>query len=144
MAIVGGTIVLVLLSIAVVAIFGRSRPAQPADPNSPAGVAQAYVEAVRNGELERSRGYLTREAVAQTQRDRPTNFAVSSDDNVRIVIDTVSATDTTAEVRVTVTRFYPRSGPFSSSSTYRDIRIRMIREDGSWKITQPLDFYSFS
>jgi hypothetical protein len=144
MAIVGGTVVLVLLSIAVVAVFGRSRATPPADPSSPAGVAQAYVEAVRNGELERSRGYLTRDAVAQTQQNRPTSYAVSSDDNVRIVIDTVSVTDTAAEVRVTVTRFYPRSGPFSSSSTHRDIRIRMIREDGVWKITQPLDFYSFS
>lgn len=144
MAIVGGTVVLVLLSIVVVAVFGRSRTAPPADPNSPVGVAQAYVDAVRNGETERSRTYLTAEARAQASRSQTPSYATTSDDNLRIVIDTISATDTTAEVRVTVTRFYPRSGPFSSSSSHRDVRLRMIREDGAWRITQPVDSYSFS
>ena len=55
LAIVAGTILLVVAAIVVVFLFGRARTAPPADPNSPAGVAQTYIEAVRAGDMTRAR-----------------------------------------------------------------------------------------
>jgi len=145
LAIVAGTVLLVVVSILVVFLYGRARTSPPADPNSPAGVVQAYVEATRNGEVEKARGYLTREARAQAEaRDRQNTYRPTVDDNVRIVIEPATVTDTTAEVKVSISRFYARSDPFSSSNYHRDTSVRLVREDGAWRISQPLDAYAFS
>jgi hypothetical protein len=144
MAIVAGTILLVLASIAVVFMFGRTEPSPPSDPNIPAGVVYAYVEAIRAGDMERARSYLTREARAQAlARDRQDTYRPSRDDNVRIVVETVTMTETTAEVKVTISRFYARSDPFSSSTSHYDVTVRLIREDGAWRISQPIEPYTF-
>ena len=106
LAIVAGTILLVVLSVVVVFVFGRARTSPPPDPNSPAGVVYAYVEAVRAGDVERARSYLTRQARTEAEsRDRQSTYRPSRDDNVRIVVEPVTQTDTTAEVKVTISRF---------------------------------------
>lgn len=144
LAIVAGTIVLVLASIVVVFVFGRARTSPPPDPNSPAGVVHAYVEAVRDGDIERARTYLTRTARAEVEvRDRQSSYRPTRDDNVRIVVETVSTTETSAEVKVTISRFYARSDPFSSSTSHYDTSVRLTREDGSWRIAQPIEPYTF-
>ena len=145
LAIVAGTILLVVLSVVVVFTFGRTRTTPPPDPNSPAGVVHGYVEAVRAGEIERSRGYLTRAARAEAEaRDRQSTYRPSRDDNVRIVVEPVTQTETTAEVKVTISRYYARSDPFSSSTYHNDTTVRLIREDGAWRISQPIEPYQFS
>jgi len=144
LAIVAGTVLLVVASIVAVFLFGRSRPAPPPDPNSPAGVVHAYVEAARDGDMERARSFLTREARAEVEaRDRQNTYRPTRDDNVRIVVQTVSTTDTTAEVKVTISRFYARSDPFSSNTSHRDVTVKLIREDGAWRISQPVEPYTF-
>jgi hypothetical protein len=143
LAIVAGTVVLVAVAILAVFLFARDRTGAPADPNSPAGVVQAYIEAVRGGDIERSRTYLTREARAQAEaRDRQSTYPQSRADNLRIVVETVSSTDSTAEVKVTLSRFYARSDPFSSGTSRYDLTVRLIREDGAWRMTQPIEPYS--
>jgi hypothetical protein len=143
LAIVAGTVVLVVAAILTVFLFGRDRTMAPADPNSPAGVVQAYIEAVRSGDSERSRSYLTREARAQAEaRDRQSTYPRTRTDNLRIVVETISSTDTAAEVKVTLSRFYARSDPFSSGTSRTELTIRLIREDGVWKMTQPIESYS--
>ena len=145
LAIVAGTILLVVVSIVVVFLFGRARTAPPPDPNSPAGVVHAYVEAVRAGEMEQARSYLTRTARAQAEsRDRQDSYRPPRDENVRIVVETVSSTETAADVKVTISRFYARSDPFSSSTSHYDVTVKLIREDGVWRISQPIEPYSFS
>ena len=144
LAIVAGTALLVVVSIAVVLLFGRARPAPPADPSSPAGVVQSYVEATRNGDQEKARTFLTREARAEAlARDRQNPGRPSIDDNVRIVVNTVSTTDTTAEVKLTISRFYARSDPFSSNTSHYDITVKLLREDGEWRISQPVEPFGF-
>src|SRR5688572_15671799 len=145
LAIVAGTILLVVVSVAVVFLFGRARTSSPPDPNIPAGVVHAYVEAVRAGEMERARSYLTRAARAQAgSRDRQDSYRPPRDDNVRIVVETVSSSETAADVKVTTSRFYARSDPFSSSTSHYDVTVKLIREDGVWRISQPIEPYSFS
>jgi hypothetical protein len=144
LAIVAGTILLVVVSVVAVLLFGRARATPPPDPNSPAGVVYAYVDSVRAGEIEKARGYLTRAARAEAEaRDRQNTYRPSREDNVRIVVDTVAMSDTSAEVKVTISRFYARSDPFSSSTSHYDTTVRLVREDGAWRISQPVDPYTF-
>jgi hypothetical protein len=138
LAIVVGTLLLVAVGVVVVFTFGRSRPVQPVDPNSPAGVVHGYVEAVRAGDADRARTYLTRQAqVDFDSRLRTSPIRPSPNDRIRIVVETVSVTDTTAEVKVTISHFYAGRDPFSSNTSHRDLITRLIREDGAWKLSVP-------
>jgi hypothetical protein len=140
-----GTLLLVLVSIAVVFVFGRGRTAPPADPSSPAGVTQAYVEAVRAGDTAKARSFLARQALGEFDRQTRTSpLRATADEHLRIVVETTSVTETTAEVRVTVSHFYTSSDPFSSGTSHRDIVTRLIREDGVWKLSQPPQPYEIA
>ena len=137
LAIVAGTLVLVVVSVASVLMLGRSRPS-PADPNGPAGVVYGYIEAVRAGDTARARGYLASQARADfDDRNRQSPIRPTPDDQVRIVVETTAATDTSAEVKVTISRFYARSDPFSSGTSHHDVTARLVKEDGAWKISVP-------
>src|SRR6266536_6084168 len=102
--IVGGAILLIVVSTMIVLLVGRARPAPPADPNGPAGVVQAYVEALRAGDLERARSHLTRQARATSESRDRTPYAPAVNDNVRIVVETASVEGDTAQVKVTISR----------------------------------------
>jgi hypothetical protein len=142
--IVGGVVLLIVLGVVVVLTMGRPRPAPPADANGPAAVVQAYVEAIRAGNTEKARTYLSREALtAEQSRNRPP-YASNVNDNVRILVEPVSSTEDTADVRITISSFNSRSEPFSASSSNRSIRVRLVREDGAWRVNQPLEPYQVS
>jgi hypothetical protein len=145
LGIVVGTLLLVAIGVVVVFTFGRSRPVQPADPNSPAGVVHAYVEAIRAGDVDKARSYLTRQAqVDFDSRQRSSPLRPSPNDRMRIVVETVATTDTTAEVKVTISQFYANRDPFSSNTYHRDVIARLIREDGAWKLSVPPQAYELS
>ncbi len=140
--IVVGTLLLIVVSVIVVFMLGRTRTAPPADTSTPAGVVQAYIEALRLGEVDRSRTYLTREARADAEaRDKTNTYRPTPQNNVRIVVEQVSVSETRAEVKVTTSRFYASSDPFSSGSSHYDTTVNLVREDGAWKITQPFETY---
>jgi hypothetical protein len=145
LAIVGGTLLLVVIGVALVFVLGRSRSTSPADPNSPVGIVQAYIEAVRAGDAERARSYLTGPGLDEFDRQtRITPLRPTADEHLRIVVDTTSVTDSAAEVRVTVSRFYTRSDPFSSGTSHRDIIVRLVRDNGVWKLSQPPQPYELA
>lgn len=145
LAIVAGTLLLVLVSITLVFALGRGRAAPPVDPSSPAGVTQAYIEAVRAGDTEKARSYLARQALDEFDRQtRISPLRPTADEHLRIVVETTSVSDTAAEVRVTVSHFYTRSDPFSSGTSHRDIITRLVREDGVWKLSQPPQPYEIA
>src|SRR5438132_5897598 len=70
LAIVLGALALIAAGIAVVLVLGRGPAPPPPDPNSPVGVVQAYVEALRDGDVERARSYLSQSARAELDRSR--------------------------------------------------------------------------
>jgi hypothetical protein len=145
LAIVAGVVLLILVSIVVVFTTRGPRPTPPADPASIVGIVQGYVEATRAGDAEKARSFLTREARAQSEeRSKQNPYSPTYDNNVRIIVEATAQTETTAEAKVTVSRFYANSDPFSSSTSHRTITVRLIREDGQWRITQPLEPYQFS
>ena len=145
LAIAGGAIILILISIVVVFMTRSPRPTPPADPASIVGVVQGYVEATRAGDAEKARSYLTR--AARTESELPANrnlYQASSDRDVRIIVEAVSETETTAEAKVTISRFYARSDPFSSNTYHRTVTVTLLREDGQWRISQPISPYQFN
>lgn len=147
LAIVGGVILLILVSVVLVLTTRSPRPAPPADPASVVGVVQGYVEATRAGDGEKARSFLSRDARAQAEarnRQNPNTYSPAFDDNVRIIVEATTQTDTTAEAKVTISRFYGRSDPFSSGVSHRTVTVKLIREDGQWRITQPTEPYQFN
>lgn len=148
LGIVAGSVTLVLVGIAAVFFVGRPRPTQTFDPSSPAGVVQAYVEAIRAGDRERAYDLLSRSARTEIQRDatrqRFPSASDSDDTGRRIVIEPISETGDTAEVKVTISRFATRSDPFSSGTYHRDLTVRLVREGGTWRISQPAEPYQYT
>ena len=88
--------------------------------------------------IDKARGYLSRQArAAFDDRNRQSPMRPTADEHLRIVVETTTATETSAEVKVTISRFYARSDPFSSSTSHRDVTAKLVMEDGAWKISQP-------
>jgi hypothetical protein len=56
----------------------------------------------------------------------------------RVLFDRTEADGDRARVHLTVEEYFG-GGPFGGGETYRSPReIRMVREDGSWRIDEPL------
>ncbi|MGE3273437.1 MAG: hypothetical protein AB7P40_32180 [Chloroflexota bacterium] len=145
LAIVIGAVLLIVLGVAVVLLNRKPAATPPADPASVNGVVQRYVEAMRAGDLDTARSLMTSEARADSQsRDGQNPYRASADDNVRIIVETASQTETTAEAKVTISRFYARSDPFSSNTSHRTVTVKLLREDGEWRVSLPTSPYSFS
>ena len=144
LAIVLGALALIAAGVAVVLLVGRA-PAPAPDPASPAGVVQAYVEALRAGEVERARGYLSQSARIEVERDRaplPRYYPPGGTER-RILIETAEVGEERALVRVTISSFAARSEPFTSSTYHQEVDVRLVREAGQWRIAQPTDPFPF-
>lgn len=139
--IVVGAIALVIIGV-VVAVMGGRSPA-PVDPNSPAGVVAAYVEATRTGDYDAADAKLSRAAIAQRDRDRTVRRPIgpASDSNVSIAVETTRQTDDSATARLTVTRFYGSPSLFGSNRSTSEYLVPLVREDGAWRINQPIYEY---
>jgi hypothetical protein len=145
LAIVVGALALIVGGVALVLVLGRA-PAPPRpDPASPAGVVQSYVEALRAGELDRARGLLSSSARAQLDRDRDSfpRYYTPSGVERRILIEPIEVADDRATVRVTISTFSARSEPFSSSTYHQEVEVRLVREEGQWRVSQPIEPYPF-
>ena len=145
--IIAGSVLLIALAVAAVFLAGRRPPRPPADPSSPAGVVQAYVEAIRSGDLQRAHGYLSRAAQASlplsTYRERFPRHVEPTSSDQRILIEPIVIEADRAEVKVTISRFSARSDPFSARTFHRDVTVRLVREDGAWRVDQPAEPYPF-
>ena len=143
--IVVGALALIAAGIAVVLVLGRGPAPPPPDPNSPVGVVQAYVEALRDGDVERARSYLSQSARAELDRSRDAFPRYYQSDSVqqRILIELVEIEGDHARVRVTISSFSARTEPFSSSAYHREVDVRLVREGGQWRIAQPVEPFPF-
>jgi hypothetical protein len=142
--IVLGAILLIALGILAVVLAGRAPAPAAADPASPAGVVQAYVEALRAGETDRARTYLSQSARDQLDKQgSPRPYHPGSAPERRIVIDPVEVGADRARVKVTVSAFTTRTEPFSSSTYHNEIDVRLVRENGQWRISVPIEPFPF-
>ena len=147
LGIIVGSVLLVALAVAAVFLLAGRQPSPPADPASPVGVVQAYVEAIRSGDLARAHGYLSSAAQAAlpvaTYRERFPRYGESGSADQRILIEPMVTETDRAEVKVTISRFSARSDPFSARTYHRDVTVRLVREDGAWRVDQPAEPYPF-
>ncbi len=143
--IVAAAVLLIGVGIAAVLLVGRLPSSPPVDPSSPVGVVQAYVQALRAGDLERAYGYLSRSAQKSvpldTYRQRFPHYYEPAATDQRLLIEPVTVGSDAAEVKVTISRFSARSDPFSASSSHRNVTVRLVKEDGVWRVNQPLEPY---
>jgi hypothetical protein len=145
--IVAGAVLLVLAGVAAVFLAGRAPATPTADPDSPAGVVQAYVEAVRAASPDRAYALLSREAQAATSLDQYRRQLLRpyapEDSDVRLLIEPATVGADTAEVKVTISRFAPRPEPFSAGTYHRTVTVQLAKEDGVWRIKQPTAPFAF-
>lgn len=142
-AIAAGAVALIVFGIAVVLLVGRVAPPL-ADPTSPVGVVQTYVEALRSGDQEKARSLLSQSARQQLDRSRDTfpRYYESYPDR-RVLIQPVSQSADRAEVKVTISTFSARSEPFSTSTYHREVQVFLVKEPDGWRINQPVEPYPF-
>src|SRR6266536_1669048 len=88
--IVIGTIALIVVGVVAVGVAARAPASPAADPNSPIGVVQSYVEALRAGDDARARSFLTQSARDAIDKQQfPRGFRPPSARERRIVIEPV-------------------------------------------------------
>jgi hypothetical protein len=145
LGIVGGSVGLIAIGIVAVVLAARG-PAPPAvDPDSPVGVVQAYLEAVRSGDSPRARGLLTtsaRETFDRQKESHPRPVQAGGTQR-RILIEPVETGPERAEVKVTVSRTSARSEPFSTGAYHQELNARLVREGGAWRLAQPIEPWAF-
>jgi hypothetical protein len=146
LGIIIGAAALVVAAIALV-LFGRPAPATPADPASPVGVVQAYIQAIWAGDVERAYGYLSsdaQQALPLTDyRKTFTRGPYETDSERRLIIEPVSETPTRSEVKVTISRLAVREGPFATSTYHYDVTVILVRQADAWRVDVPAEPYPF-
>jgi hypothetical protein len=147
LGIVAGAVLLMALGVVAVFVAGRTPAAPPADPATPVGVVQSYVEALRTSDADRAYTYLSRSAQAAVSLDeyrrqlhRP---FVPPTAEQRVLVEPLTQGADRAEVKVTISRFTARVEPFSANTYHRDTTVHLIHEDGAWRINQPTGPYPF-
>jgi len=144
--IVAGAILLMIVGIATVFLASRIPPPPTPDANSPAGVVQAYIEALRSGNADRAYSFLSRSAQASLPadqyRERFPRFAPPSE-ATRLLIEPVKVGPDIAEVKVTISRFSAGGAPFSAETFHQEVTVRLVTEDGAWRINQPVEPFRF-
>ena len=147
-AIVLGALALIALGIAAVLVTARAPAPPPPDPTSPVGVVTAYIGTLRAGDAERARSFLSqsaREALDRT-RDQFPRYVDSPTSDRRVLIEPVEITAPAdgperAIVKVTISTFSARSEPFSANTYHHEVEVRLVKENGQWRIAQPIDPY---
>jgi hypothetical protein len=61
----------------------------------------------------------------------------------RILIEPVEVGADHARVKVTVSSFSARSEPFSTGTYHNEVDVRLVRENGQWRISTPTEPFPF-
>jgi hypothetical protein len=137
-----GILALVAIAAAVVLLLGGREPESfPAD--SAEGVVQRHLSAFEEGDLEAAHTYFSSEVRSEMDLDAYEQVArdygmFPPESSRRVLFDRTEADGDRARVHLTVEEYFG-GGPFGGGETYRSPReIRMVREDGSWRIDEPL------
>jgi len=143
LAIAGGIGAIVIAAIVLVVVAG-GRPAASFPPGSPQAAMQDYLAAWEAEDYPAAYAFFSAEVkagvpleqyrrVAEDQRQ----YGYPADASRSVFIDRVSEKGDRADVHLTVEEF--SSGGGLGANVYRSTRvIRMVREDGSWNIDEPL------
>ncbi|HET9878861.1 MAG TPA: hypothetical protein VFQ81_06115 [Candidatus Limnocylindria bacterium] len=140
LAIGAAVIGLVIITVAVVLAAGNRGPvAYPAD--SPEGVLQAYLTAVEDGDAAGAHAYFSAEVRERMDLDA---FEAALEDHARyapessrrVLFDRRDGEGDHVRLHLVVEEFYGDGLEGSTNRTSREIRL--VREDGTWRIDEPL------
>ena len=141
--IAGGIVAMVLVSIAVVLLAGARQRQEFAD-GSPEAAMQAYLEAWEEGDPATLWTFFSTEVTEEYsfedyERAVDDHFVYQYQDggpSRSVFIDGVDGSGDRVTVRLTVEEFY---GEGLNTSSYRSPRaVRMVSEEGGWKLADPL------
>jgi hypothetical protein len=141
--VVGG--VLALVAAALIAAVVIRRDAPPADLTSPGGVVLAYALAEQRGDPQSAWELLAGSAQARGEHDRFLALAGRGDSDREYLSIEDEQTDASG-ARVVLVRTYASGGGgiFGSYKSSNRTTVRLVREDGNWRISVPPDEYVLS
>jgi hypothetical protein len=142
-AVVGGVLVLVASGL-LIAALGRGRGTVP-DLTSPSGVVVAYATAEQRGDGQTAWDLLAGSAQALGDRDHFLAAVANGGSPTSTYLSTEDEQVTGDSASVVLLRTQPGSvGLFGSSGYTSRVTVRLVREDGSWRISVPPDDYLLS
>ena len=137
-----GIVALVAITAAVVLLLGSREPAiLPAD--APEGVVQRHLAAFEDGDFETAHAFFSSEVRAEMDVEAYEQLTrdygmFPTDTSRRVLFDRTETDGERATVHLTVEEYYG-GGPFGGGDTYRSPReIRLVREEGQWRIDEPI------
>lgn len=138
-----GIVALVAIAAVAVLMLGNREPASlPAD--SPEGTVQRHLAAFEDGDFEAAHAFFSSEIREEMDVDAYEQLTrdygmFPTDISRRVLFDRTDTDGDRARVHLTVEEYYGGGGPFGGGETYRSPReIRLVREDGEWRIDDPI------
>lgn len=139
--IAGGVVLLVVLTVAAVLLAGnRAATDYPAD--SAEGTLQRYLAAYEDGDAAAAHAFFSSDVRERMDLDAyeraidESRGMYAPDISRRVLFDRRTGEGDTARLQLTIEEFY---GDGLDGSTMRSSReVRLVREDGAWRIDEPL------
>jgi hypothetical protein len=134
-----GVVALAVVTIVAVLLAGHREAAEfPA--GSPQAALQAYLVAYEEGDFDAAHTYFSADVRERMDREAyqeaVDSWGVGNEPDRTVLFDSTTGTGDRVEVHLIVEEFY---GDGLSGDTYRSPRdIRLVREDGEWRIDQAL------
>jgi hypothetical protein len=132
-----GAITVVLIAVAIVIAV---QPPETFDPGTPEGTAQAYYQAIIDGDEDLALSYLAEELLSSCSTHDLTHF---TPDGARVLIEQTEIDADAARVDVVITETWGE-GPFGSGSNTFDETLIMTRSGETWVISRmpwPVDMF---
>jgi hypothetical protein len=132
-------VLILLIAAAVILVVGR----QPASfaAGSPEAELQAYLSAYGTGDLEGAYSYFSKDVQRSMSfaqfRMSAGEYRWQDDEDRRMLLDT-SRTIAPDRVALDITIEYRSTSIFGTSRWTQPLTVRMVREDGSWRLDDPL------
>jgi hypothetical protein len=137
-----GVVALVAVTVTVVVLAG-GREAAEYPPDSPEGALQRYLAAFDEADYETAYTFFSDEVRGEMDLDQYESTVrsygtFSGQPSRRVLFDRTSGEGDRIRVHLTVEEFYGGGG-LGGGDTYRSPReVLMVREDGAWRIDEPL------
>jgi hypothetical protein len=132
-----GTVTVALIAVAIVIAV---QPPETLDPGTPEGSAQAYYQAILDGDEDLALSYVDEDLVSNCSTHDLTYF---TPDSARVVIERTEIDGDTATVDVVITET-GGEGPFGGGSNTFDETLVMTRSGDIWVISRapwPIDLF---
>jgi hypothetical protein len=140
--VVGGVLALVAAALIAAVVIRRDTP--PPDLSTPGGVVLAYALAEQRGDAQSAWDLLAGSAQARGDHDRFLAMAGRGDNDREYLSIEDERTDASGARVVLVRTYASGGGLFGSYNSSNRTTVRLVREDGNWRISVPPDEYVLS